>query len=132
MRTIKKITKKKYNQLLVNASEKGVFYFKEGDTYIGIDNVDGDMYVEEFKTLKACSMWLTDRSWGLEEITKIDKLLHLYELGNAKMFRMYRRAKITIDSLNEDIRAIRERNDFLEKELQRHKELLRKYESIIK
>lgn len=118
--------------MLVTYPEAGIFYFKDGDTYIGIDNVYGDFIVEEFKTLKACSMWLTDRDLGIDEITKFDHVLHQYELGNAKMFRMYRSEKIINESLKEKLKSKQERNIFLENELKRNKELLRKYESIMK
>lgn len=129
---IKQITKAEYNRMFVEYPEAGIFYFKDGDTYIGIDNECGELIVEEFKTLKACAMWLTDRDLGIDEITKFDDVLHRYELGNEKMFRMYRSEKITSSSLKEKLKSKHERNIFLENELKRHKELLRKYESIMK
>jgi len=36
------------------------FYFFSDGVYIGVDNTDGECYVEEFDTPKECLSWLTE------------------------------------------------------------------------
>lgn len=38
----------------------GLFWLKEGDKYIGIDNLTGDAWTEEFDTQEECLTWLDD------------------------------------------------------------------------
>lgn len=36
----------------------GLFWSKEDDKYVGLDNSDGCCWVEEFRTKRACIKWL--------------------------------------------------------------------------
>ena len=38
----------------------GLFFLKEGNVYVGIDNRDGDAWTEEFSTEAACVRWLVE------------------------------------------------------------------------
>jgi hypothetical protein len=59
-----KITTQRANKLISNKKRresrknKGLYYFKEGQLRIGIDNTSGDCFVEEFKKLFQCLLWL--------------------------------------------------------------------------
>jgi len=37
-----------------------MFYFREGEKYIAVDNVDCECYVEEFDTAEEAVVWLTE------------------------------------------------------------------------
>lgn len=37
---------------------RGLFYTKDGGLYIGIDNVTGDAWTEEFESVRECKRWL--------------------------------------------------------------------------
>lgn len=45
-----KISTKAANAVISNRILRGLFYCKEGDTYVGIANEGGDAFVEEFPT----------------------------------------------------------------------------------
>lgn len=59
-----KITPQRAEKLINNEKRresrknKRLYYFKEGQLWIGIDNTSGDCFVEEFKTLLQCLLWL--------------------------------------------------------------------------
>ncbi len=36
----------------------GLFWIKDGDWYVGIDNRTGDAWVEDFRTPEECLRWL--------------------------------------------------------------------------
>jgi len=36
----------------------GLFFLKEGDWYVGIDNQTGDAWTEDFQTQEECLHWL--------------------------------------------------------------------------
>lgn len=44
--------------IIENRSPLGVFYFKSKGVFVGIDNSNGDSFVEEFKDLETCLAWL--------------------------------------------------------------------------
>lgn len=58
------ITAKRAEKLINNEKRresrknKKLYYFKDGELRIGIDNTLGDCYVEEFKKLFQCLLWL--------------------------------------------------------------------------
>ena len=58
------ITAKRAEKLINNEKRresrknKKLYYFKEGQLRIGIDNTSGDCFVEEFKKLFQCLLWL--------------------------------------------------------------------------
>lgn len=45
----------------------GVFMCKDGNTYLAIDNRDGEMYIDEYKTEKECTNALFEKINGNEE-----------------------------------------------------------------
>ena len=59
-----KITPQRAEKLINNEKRresrknKKLYYFKEGQLRIGIDNTSGDCFVEEFKKLFQCLLWL--------------------------------------------------------------------------
>jgi len=59
---IKSISKDDAAKIIETREPKGLFFIqektKEKKKYTGIDNSDGNAWVEEFKTLKECLAWL--------------------------------------------------------------------------
>ncbi len=59
-----KITAKRAEKLINNEKRresrknKRLYYFNDGKLRIGIDNTSGDCFVEEFKNLFQCLLWL--------------------------------------------------------------------------
>jgi len=58
LRKIKKITPDEAERVIVTRYPLGRFYTIENRMYIGIDNIDGDAWVEEFRSLSSCKRWL--------------------------------------------------------------------------
>lgn len=58
MDKIKQIDKEFYKKILDDYSILGLYYFKEGNVFIGVDNSTGDCWVEEFDSLEKCINWL--------------------------------------------------------------------------
>lgn len=58
------ITAQRANKFIANEKRREsiknqkLYYFKEGQLRIGIDNTSGDCFVEEFKKLFQCLLWL--------------------------------------------------------------------------
>jgi hypothetical protein len=62
---IKEITDQEYTDMVLSSSGKGddyrplgLFYLRENDKVIGIDNLNGCMFVEEFVEFEECVRWL--------------------------------------------------------------------------
>jgi hypothetical protein len=55
---IKEVAKDAALRIIETRYPLGLFYCKENDQYFGIDNSEGDAWMEEFKTLKECKKWL--------------------------------------------------------------------------
>lgn len=55
---IKEITGDEADEIIEKRKPLGLFYEKSTDLYIGIDNSQGDAFVEEFKTKENCIKWL--------------------------------------------------------------------------
>ena len=54
----RKISKKAAYKIIDTQIPRGIFYLIEGDIYVGIDNRTGDVWTEEFHTMKQCRKWL--------------------------------------------------------------------------
>ena len=59
---IRKIKPLMVNILINTRKPFGLFYSRDKDVYIGIDNSTGRVWVEEFTNLKQCKKWLLDPS----------------------------------------------------------------------
>ena len=46
-------------RVIEKRSPRGLFYHREGDVYVGIDNTTGDAWTEDFPTKAECIKWLT-------------------------------------------------------------------------
>lgn len=55
---IKRVTPEEISQVIETRLPLGLFYCKEGDLFVGVDNSYGDAWTEDFKTLSACKKWL--------------------------------------------------------------------------
>ncbi|MGL5440783.1 MAG: hypothetical protein ACRDA4_10475 [Filifactoraceae bacterium] len=60
---VKEITSKRADRIIVLRKERGLFYVVEDgvygiNTYIGIDNSDGDAWTEDFTNKEDCIKWL--------------------------------------------------------------------------
>lgn len=55
---ITKITKEEGHKIIDTNKPLGLFWFKDKDKYIAIDNSDGDAFVEEFKYKSDSHAWL--------------------------------------------------------------------------
>lgn len=77
---IKEITKADFDALMASEKPKafgdssyaplGLFYLRDGDTVIGVDNSTGHAWTEEFQDLDTCKRWLGGED--LEELRKED------------------------------------------------------------
>lgn len=54
----KYVNQKEAIEIIEHRGRRGCFVQKDGGTYIGIDNTDGDAWVEEFPDLIECLHWL--------------------------------------------------------------------------
>lgn len=78
--------------IIKNRTPLGIFYFKNGNTFVGIDNSGGESFVEEFKYLSICLAWLNyeiveyhtgrDFNKSLQQLRKEDseKYGNIYEV----------------------------------------------------
>lgn len=56
----RKMSEKDATIIIESRHPYGLFFLKEGNVYVGIDNRDGDAWTEEFPTKRKCLKWLTD------------------------------------------------------------------------
>lgn len=58
------VTSKKGQQIMRDLEPLGMFYYQEknGD-YVGIDNTDGEAFVEQFEDFGTCQKWLTNQNF---------------------------------------------------------------------
>lgn len=77
------VTSKKGQQIMRDLEPLGMFYYQEknGD-YVGIDNTDGEAFVEQFEDFGTCQKWLTNQNF--EYYTELNygkgkERLHWYE-----------------------------------------------------
>lgn len=64
---ILKITKEEAEKIILGRKPLGLFYLKENNLYVAIDNSDGYAWTEEFDSKESCLKWLAsslDRCWG--------------------------------------------------------------------
>lgn len=54
------ISSKAAEEIIETRKQKGLFYLKDGDVFVGIDNRDGNAWTEDFKSLDECFKWLLD------------------------------------------------------------------------
>lgn len=60
MEQVIKIGRNQANEIIETRKPLGAFYFEEGGKFIGIDNTEGESFVEEFKDKESCIAWLSD------------------------------------------------------------------------
>lgn len=58
MTEIKKVKPEEADNIIETRKPLGVFYTIDEGLYIAIDNMYGDAWVEEFKSLSGCRRWL--------------------------------------------------------------------------
>lgn len=56
----KEINQEEATNIIENRKPKGLFFLIEDGLYIGIDNLSGDAWTEEFKEKGDCFNWLLD------------------------------------------------------------------------
>lgn len=60
--TIKKISRQEASEIIESFKPRGLFYtidtYKGKNVYVGIDNLYGDCWTEDFKSLSSCKRWL--------------------------------------------------------------------------
>lgn len=75
MLDIKEITTKEFDELMASAtirafavkySPRGLFFLRDGEKVVGIDNSTGHAWTEEFNDLDTCKRWL--RGENLEDL----------------------------------------------------------------
>ncbi len=59
------ISKKQAYQVIDSRRPHGLFFLKDGEVYVGIDNRTGDAWTEEFATKSDCLKWL--KNWEHDE-----------------------------------------------------------------
>lgn len=57
---IRKITLEQANTIIDTRQPLGSFYVLEAGIYIGIDNSNGQAWMEEFPNLQKCKCWLSN------------------------------------------------------------------------
>jgi hypothetical protein len=50
--------------IIIKREPRGLFFLREDGVYVGIDNLTGDAWVEEFNSLAACKKWLLGADLG--------------------------------------------------------------------
>lgn len=59
---IREVTDAEAVVIITKREPRGLFYQKDGDITIGIDNTTGEAWTEEFNTLDECLAWLEGRN----------------------------------------------------------------------
>lgn len=59
--TFQDITVEELIEVINTREPLGKFWTKENGAYVGIDNTEGEAYVEEFNTLEECFKWLNGK-----------------------------------------------------------------------
>lgn len=57
---IKQVSNQVAGEIIEKRDQKGLFYTVEGNTYVGIDNRDGNAWTEDFTEVQECLSWLQD------------------------------------------------------------------------
>lgn len=52
------LTSEQASEVIETRTPPGLFYTKEGELFVGIDNSTGDAWTEEFMTKESCFKWL--------------------------------------------------------------------------
>ena len=78
---IKQVTREEASRIIETSKPRGLFYEIDGNVYVGIDNIDGHAWVEEFKTKEECLNWLR----GDREGTSEEKEEYLTELQRKQL-----------------------------------------------
>ena len=55
---IQQITQVEASEIIRTYEPIGLFYLLDGDTYVGINNLTGHAWTEEFNTFEECKAWL--------------------------------------------------------------------------
>lgn len=55
---IQQVTQSEASEIIRTYEPIGLFYLLDGDTYVGIDNLTGHAWTEEFNTFEECKAWL--------------------------------------------------------------------------
>lgn len=55
---IREVTNEEVAKIIVDREPRGLFYQKDGDVYVGIDNSTGEAWTEDFPNLDECLAWL--------------------------------------------------------------------------
>ena len=71
---IKQVTREEASAIIETSEPRGLFYEIDENVYVGIDNMDGHAWVEEFKTKGACFDWLNGIEATEEEETYLTEL----------------------------------------------------------
>ncbi len=82
---IKQVTREEASKIIETSEPRGLFYEIDRDVYVGIDNLDGHAWVEEFKTKGACFDWLN----GIEAIEEEEKYLTELERKQIQVIDYY-------------------------------------------
>lgn len=54
----REITPNESVEIIIAREPRGLFWQKDEDVYVGIDNTTGEAWTEDFKTLDDCLAWL--------------------------------------------------------------------------
>ena len=58
---IRKVTQVEAGAIIQSREPRGLFYQQDSNRWIGIDNMTGDAWTEEFGSLEQCLAWLQRR-----------------------------------------------------------------------
>lgn len=57
---IKEVSKEEISKIIDTREPKGLFWHKDKNLYVGVDNTTGEAWTEEFKEFKDCENFLLD------------------------------------------------------------------------
>ena len=55
---IRKVSAEYADRIVTEREPRGLFWYFDGNVYVGIDNTDGEAYCEEFSSKEDCFEWL--------------------------------------------------------------------------
>lgn len=99
---ITEITSKQYTDILDNAEygywePYGLFFVRDGNSYIGIDNSTGECWTEEFTSFSACKKWLSCKELGAGTANSFSKRIKFSTIQKIKSNRLLVRLVLTLE-----------------------------------
>lgn len=105
MKQLTKISVEELKNIILNDEPKGKFYTFDENIFVGCDNTNGDLLIEEFKTEEGCVSWLLNRK---ENVPTLNTLLNTIAQNQIVMESIKNEIDRLIDETKEQRRLIQE------------------------